>query len=280
MIPDSSRERTNANSFSVDSAPRFAVEEQNSAAVTSLVALVDFDFQVPFRSSASVRHLNMKCDMPSSKQASKQTSKNQQMMTAAGKVTKDVFFLSWLYWIFLLMCVLILRTLFVFKTIQRHRASLENRPPCATATCTPIKTLVVLGSGGHTTEMLALLENIDATLYTPLIYMLASTDDTSLRRVQAHQQARRADAIYKLPRSREVGQSYISSIFTTLWSFIIALYYVAVVRPDLLLCNGPGTCLPVAIATLWYRILGLCRGNIVFCESFCRVSRYGLFCIL
>jgi beta-1,4-N-acetylglucosaminyltransferase len=200
----------------------------------------------------------------------------QQMMTAAGKLTKDVFCLSWLYWIFLLMCVLILRTLFVFKTIQRHRASLENRPPpCANTT--PIKTLVVLGSGGHTTEMLALLENIDATLYTPLIYMLASTDDTSLRRVQAQQQARRADAVYKLPRSREVGQSYASSIFTTLWSFVIALYYVAVIRPDLLLCNGPGTCFPVAIATLWYRILGLCRGNIVFCESFCRVTRYGLF---
>ena len=88
------------------------------------------------------------------------------------------------------------------------------------------------------------------SVYTPLIYIVASTDDTSLRRVQAQQQARRADAIYKLPRSREVGQSYISSIFTTLWSFIIALYYVAVIRPDLLLCNGPGTCLPVAIATL------------------------------
>jgi beta-1,4-N-acetylglucosaminyltransferase len=124
--------------------------------------------------------------------------------------------------------------------------------------------------------MLALMENIDATLYTPLIYMLASTDDTSLRRVQAQQQARRADAVYKLPRSREVGQSYVSSIFTTLWSFLIALYYVAVIRPDLLLCNGPGTCLPVAIATLWYRILGLCRGNIVFCESFCRVTSFSL----
>lgn len=188
---------------------------------------------------------------------------------ANSKLMNNSLFYSWQCWIILLLFVLILRTLFVFKTIQQHRATLLNRP---IITSFPIKTLVVLGSGGHTTEMLALLENLDPRVYTPLVYMLASTDDTSLRRIQA-EQARRGDAIYKLPRSRHVGQSYLSSIFTTLWSFFIALYYMAMIRPDLLLCNGPGTCLPVAIATLFYRILGLCRGNIVFVESFCRVTR-------
>lgn len=69
----------------VDSAPRFAVEEQNSA-LTSLVALVDFDFQVPtfepllfdlpVRPSVrpsprhSIEH-NVKCEMPSSSHESK-----------------------------------------------------------------------------------------------------------------------------------------------------------------------------------------------------------------
>ena len=123
----------------------------------------------------------------------------------------NTFFSSWQFWILLLISVVIVRTWFVFKTIQRHRASLENRP----ASVAPIKTLVVLGSGGHTTEMLALLENVDSSVYTPLVYIVASTDDTSLRRVQANNTARRADQIYTLPRSREVGQSYTSSIFTT-----------------------------------------------------------------
>jgi beta-1,4-N-acetylglucosaminyltransferase len=136
-----------------------------------------------------------------------------------------------------------------------------------------VKTLVVLGSGGHTTEMLALIENIDASIYTPLVYMVASSDDTSLQRIYADKTARRADQVVTLFRSREVGQSYSSSIFTTLWSLVIAVYHVAVIRPDLLLCNGPGTCFPVAIATLLHRILGLCQGNIVFVESFCRVTR-------
>jgi len=163
-----------------------------------------------------------------------------------------------------------IRTFVVLKTIQRHRASLQNRP---LLTAPKIKTLVVLGSGGHTTEMLALIKNLDSSIYTPLIYLVASTDDTSLRRVEADPEARRANVIYKLPRSREVGQSYVTSVFTTLWSFIVALYYVAMIRPDLLLLNGPGTGLPVAIATLFYRILGVCQCNVVFVESFCRVTR-------
>lgn len=191
-------------------------------------------------------------------------------MTAAAKAMVPPFSSSWQFWILLLVLMLLIRTIIVLSTIQRNRASLQNRPLCTT----PIKTLVVLGSGGHTTEMLALIKNLNTTeIYTPLIYMVASTDDTSLRRVDAEPSAPRAHVIYRLPRSREVGQSYSTSIFTTLWSLVVALYYVAIIKPDLLLCNGPGTCLPVAIATLLYRILGLCRGNVVFVESFCRVTR-------
>lgn len=198
------------------------------------------------------------------------------MIAAMEPSSSPSFSSSWQFWILLLFVIFTIRTIYVLRIIQRHRASLDNRALLAsqTTTTTTIKTLVVLGSGGHTTEMLALLKNVDATIYTPLIYMIATTDDTSLQRVQASSSTRMPNAIYKLPRSREVGQSYFSSIFTTLWSFLISIYYIARIRPDLLLCNGPGTCLPVAISTLLFRILGVCRGNVVFCESFCRVTRY------
>ena len=141
----------------------------------------------------------------------------------------------------------------------------------------PMKTMVVLGSGGHTTEMLTLIKNLDQTRYAPLIYVVATTDTTSIRRLAAVDTSsnhhRKADVILKIPRSREVGQSYISSIWTTLWSFLFAIRIVLGVRPNLLLCNGPGTCLPIAVVTLILRILGLCEGRIVFVESFCRVTR-------
>lgn len=185
--------------------------------------------------------------------------------------------LLFLPWWAIVVCALalafIVRALFVFRTIQRHRASLNR--PCRRTTSFPIKTLVVLGSGGHTTEILALIKDLDAAIYTPLIYIMATTDDTSERRVAAVG-GRPPDLVLRLPRAREVGQSYASSVFTTLWSFLVALYLVMRVRPNLLLCNGPGTCLPVAIATLFYRILMLCEGNICFVESFCRVTSFSL----
>lgn len=182
---------------------------------------------------------------------------------------KSLLFLPW--WIVACAFAFIVRALFVFRTIQRHRASLNR--PCRTTF--PIKTLVVLGSGGHTTEMLALIKDLDAAIYSPLIYIVATSDDTSERRVAAVG-GRPPDFVLRLPRSREVGQSYTSSVFTTLWSFLVALYLVMRVRPNLVLCNGPGTCLPVAIATLFYRILMVCEGNICFVESFCRVTSMSL----
>eukprot|EP00980_Cylindrotheca_fusiformis_P020326 scaffold7344_cov145-Cylindrotheca_fusiformis.AAC.24 len=159
------------------------------------------------------------------------------------------------------------RIAFVLLSIRRK----WDRPGRAN----PMKTLVVLGSGGHTTEMLHLLKNLDAKKYAPLSYIIARTDTTSLRRVEAFG-GRQPDTIYFIPRSREVGQSYASSIGTTLWSFIHAIGITFRIRPSLLLCNGPGTCLPIAIATLLCRIFGFCEGKIVFVESFCRVKSLSL----
>jgi beta-1,4-N-acetylglucosaminyltransferase len=168
-------------------------------------------------------------------------------------------------------CCLVLlaaRVAWVLHEIQQRRSSL-TRPLRATG---PIKTLVVLGSGGHTTEMLQLLSALDPSLYTPLLYVVADTDDTSERRFKAFG-GRQPDGVFTIPRSREVGQSYLSSVGSTLYSFLFSFWLVLQVRPNVLLCNGPGTCLPVAICTLFFRILGVCEGNLVFVESFCRVER-------
>ena len=174
-----------------------------------------------------------------------------------------------LCWVLLLgTLVLGIRTLLVVREIRRN-ASLPRGPPRRA----PIPTLVVRGSGGHTTEMLHLLGQLDANKYTPLTYVVASTDTTSLRRVEAGN-FRRANTIYQIPRSREVGQSYWTSIGTTLWSLCSCVGLVLRTRPGLLLCNGPGTCLPIAVWVLVARIVGWCEGKIVFVESFCRVTRY------
>ena len=165
---------------------------------------------------------------------------------------------------FMVVLFVVSRVIYVLRSIRSEKPDLPRTHP--------VKTLVVLGSGGHTTEMLHLLESLKPKLYTPLVFIVADTDTTSMRRVEAFG-GRQPDAICRIPRSREVGQGYFSSVLTTLWSFLHAFGIVLRIRPDVLLCNGPGTCLPIAVVTIVYRTLGLCVGKIIFVESFCRVKR-------
>jgi len=135
----------------------------------------------------------------------------------------------------------------------------------------PVKTLVVLGSGGHTTEILALTKNLSSENYFPIEFCKASTDTTSKMRLPNPN-----ISVHDIPRSREVGQSYFSSIFTTLYALLHTFVLVLSIRPGLVLCNGPGTAVPICLAAFCLRIVGYCEGKVVFVESFCRVKSLSL----
>lgn len=147
----------------------------------------------------------------------------------------------------------------------------------------PIKTLIVLGSGGHTAEMLLLTKHLDPAHYN-ITYVKAATDTTSRQRLvgdvgandNAKDNSGNTIIMHDIPRSREVGQSYRSSIWTTLRAQWYCLWLVINIQPDLILCNGPGTCLPICMAALFFRILAFHQSSIVFCESYCRVETLSL----
>ena len=46
--------------------------------------------------------------------------------------------------------------------------------------------------------------------------------------------------------------------------------------PSLVLCNGPGTCVPICAAALLVRLLGIKYISIVYVESVCRVESLSL----
>ena len=78
-------------------------------------------------------------------------------------------------------------------------------------------TTVVLGSGGHTTEMLRLLTALDPQKYQPTTFVVADTDKFSLDQVaRVMGQACCDSRVMRVPRSREVKQSWSSSVWTTL----------------------------------------------------------------
>uniref|UniRef100_A0AC11DSQ9 ALG14 UDP-N-acetylglucosaminyltransferase subunit n=1 Tax=Ovis aries TaxID=9940 RepID=A0AC11DSQ9_SHEEP len=144
--------------------------------------------------------------------------------------------------------------------------------------------LVVAGSGGHTTEILRLLENL-SNAYSPRHYIVADTDEMSTHKINSFEQIR-ADRnpsatfpeyyVHRIPRSREVQQSWLSSVLTTLYSMWLSFPLTYRVKPDLVLCNGPGTCVPICISALLLGILGIKKVIIVYVESICRVEHLSL----
>ncbi|KAG6614903.1 UDP-N-acetylglucosamine transferase subunit ALG14 [Phytophthora cinnamomi] len=140
-----------------------------------------------------------------------------------------------------------------------------------------IRVMAVLGSGGHTTELLKLMKRLKRDVYTPITFVVAETDKTSQAKTELDWKPTDADAFAIIPRSREVGQSWSSTVWTTLRSFQTCLGLVYNRRPQLVLCNGPGTCIPICAAVLLFRVLGIqSDSRIVFCESFARVQHLSL----
>ncbi|CAI7909562.1 unnamed protein product [Closterium sp. NIES-54] len=182
-----------------------------------------------------------------------------------------------------LVALLLLRVLLVLHGVGRpHR----KRPPGDR-----LSTLIVLGSGGHTAEMLCLVGALDHGRYSPRCYIAAATDAISLPKARHLEQALAQGAPTSSPsptspvpppsylsvyRSREVGQSYLTSVLTTIAATLHAMLLVARVRPQLLLCNGPGTCLPICIAVFTLHVLGVQSSSIVFVESVARVEHLSL----
>jgi beta-1,4-N-acetylglucosaminyltransferase len=82
--------------------------------------------------------------------------------------------------------------------------------------------------------------------------------------------------IVKIPRSRSVGQMYITSVFTTLFAVLASLPLMLKKRPELIICNGPGTCIPICVIAFIMRVLCITNSKIVFVESVCRVKTLSL----
>ncbi|KAK9791371.1 hypothetical protein WJX73_002186 [Symbiochloris irregularis] len=144
------------------------------------------------------------------------------------------------------------------------------------------RTLIVLGSGGHTAEMLVLLSRMNPDTHGPRSYIVAATDAMSEKKAITAEQSRSETApdkafdVHRIPRSREVGQSYITSVWTTLVALYAAFALVWTLRPQLVLVNGPGTCIPICVATLALRMFARRKGKLVFVESIARVQTLSL----
>ena len=111
--------------------------------------------------------------------------------------------------------------------------------------------MVVFGSGGHTTEMLHMLQGLEVGKYGRVCFVVGHSDSwtpTKLQSFLPETQLKRVTHV-RLFRAREVKQSYLTSILTTLVGLLDSVKVILQHRPDLIVTNGPGTAVPLCYAS-------------------------------
>ncbi|KAI4242261.1 MAG: hypothetical protein L6R40_004132 [Gallowayella cf. fulva] len=164
----------------------------------------------------------------------------------------------------------------------------------------PTRLLVVLGSGGHTSEMLSLLHGLDPTLYTHRSYVVSTGDEFSASKAVEFENAIEAKRGYKrgaslipstydisvIPRARRIHQPLFMTPVSSLRCLIacfsilrthstqqgsftnseqnqtrkVAAQTAQYTYPDLIIANGPATAVLVIAASLLLRFINL-RGT-------------------
>lgn len=124
----------------------------------------------------------------------------------------------------------------------------------------------VLGSGGHTGELLAILSKLTPE---PILFIYGEGDTLSVDKAkQINWQASYA----ALPRARKVHQSFFTSIFSSIATAYAAALVLFRYKPHMILCNGPGTSLVVVLVA---RMM-LLNTKVIYIESFARVKSLSL----
>lgn len=121
------------------------------------------------------------------------------------------------------------------------------------------------------------MSTLDCKKFGNRTYYIAETDYGSLDKVKEFEsiQNNAKYKIIRIPRSRHVGQSYFSSIFTTLYS-IFSTITTVFKKCDVLLTNGPGTCVPIVIWTWLHKYYFNYQCSIILLESYACVKHHSL----
>jgi hypothetical protein len=133
--------------------------------------------------------------------------------------------------------------------------------------------------GGHSSEALSLVSALDFSRYTPRTYLVSEGDSLSAQKAIALEGLKAASAkspakggyrILTIPRARRVYQNILTVPFTTLRSLLAAVYCVTLAPRlsgesafDVLLLNGPGTCVVLCLAAYVNRVRLCLTSNIL-----------------
>lgn len=99
--------------------------------------------------------------------------------------------------------------------------------------------MVIFGSGGHTTEMLHMIKDLKASNLSPLYFLTAHSDVTSMGKIKDFSLTYISEVEWvSIHRSREVKQSWFSACLTIAVALVQSVRIVLACRPQMILCNG------------------------------------------
>ncbi|GAA5931225.1 hypothetical protein JCM1841_000866 [Sporobolomyces salmonicolor] len=137
--------------------------------------------------------------------------------------------------------------------------------------------------------MLRLVGLLDWQRFSSRIWIISSGDRLSEAKVLALEKQIGSGSfrILRIPRARRVHQSYVTSPFTTLHSLASFLWHVSLAPllaggrarrsfADLILLNGPGSCVPIAASAFLPRLVYLPSPALIYVESLARTRRLSL----
>ena len=141
--------------------------------------------------------------------------------------------------------------------------------------------MIILGSGGHTGEILLMIQKLDFNKFSSCYFVSSHNDKNSENKAKESipiDKFKNTKFIFlKIYRSRNVGQSFISSIPTTLYALFQSFFILIKYRPNMVVTNGPGVAFPILFIGYILRILMiLCEFKIMFIESYCRTKSISL----
>jgi len=121
-----------------------------------------------------------------------------------------------------------------------------------------MRLLIALGEGGHTKEMLALVDALGPDL--EYAYLLVSDDEVSESKI------RRRGPVFRVRRPRDKKHNLLLDAFKTLQSGLQSLRALRAYRPQAVLSTGPSVAVPVCL------LARLLRVKVIFVETGSRVT--------
>ncbi|KAI8085162.1 UDP-N-acetylglucosamine transferase subunit alg14 [Halteromyces radiatus] len=166
--------------------------------------------------------------------------------------------------------------LIILLSVLRLWMILPNQQPSKKKRIKPCATCIVLGSGGHTAEMEQLVKGLDENKYQPRNYVYCNNDPLSQVKMQQLEHDLFPHTVaqtkyYEIPRARNVGQSLVSVPITFMMTFLRCFSILLTTMPDTIICNGPGSCIPLCMLAYIPRFFGIKHITLVYVESCARV---------